>query len=149
MAAEIQPYTRPGLHPGMTALTRYILVQIPGWLLLICLLGWAVAGELIGLHLAFWIMAGWLIKDAALYPLCRLAFTTGPATGARALLGATAQVVAPLAPEGQIRIKGERWLARSHDETPIHSGQRVRVVDNDGLVLIVEPLDPSESGQPA
>lgn len=125
----------------MTALTRYILVQIPGWLLLICLLWWAVTGGMMGMNLAFWIMAAWLTKDAALYPLCRLAFATGPATGARALHGATAEVVAPLEPDGQVRIDGERWLARSRDGTPIRAGSRIRVVDNSRLILIVEPLD--------
>ena len=47
----------------------------------------------------------------------------------------------PLAPVGQIRVLGELWEARSSSELP--GGTTVRVVALDGLMLDVEPVDPS------
>ena len=43
-----------------------------------------------------------------------------------------------LAPSGIVRVVGEEWTARSADRSVIHDGTAVRVVRQDGLVLIVE-----------
>ena len=63
------------------------------------------------------------------------------ATGVDNLIGATGEVTKPLAPVGQIRVLGELWEARSSSELP--GGTTVRVVALDGLMLDVEPVDPS------
>jgi membrane-bound serine protease (ClpP class) len=63
------------------------------------------------------------------------------ATGVENLIGATGEVMAPLAPVGQIRVLGELWEARSSSELPKRT--IVRVVAIDGLTLDVEPVDPS------
>jgi membrane-bound serine protease (ClpP class) len=57
--------------------------------------------------------------------------------GAETLLGRSAEVVEPCLPEGQVRLGGEIWSARC--ATGAHTGERVRVTDRDGLVLVVEP----------
>lgn len=123
----------------MTALTRYILVQLPGWLCLALLLWWAIYNDWMATGIAALIMAGWILKDAALYPLCRPGFETGPDTGPKALIGREARVVTALAPEGQIRLNGEFWNARSRDNETIDHGRRIRITATDGLTLIVEP----------
>lgn len=56
--------------------------------------------------------------------------------GAETLLGASAVVVTPLTPVGQVRIQGELWRARC--ETQAVAGERVRVRGIDGLTLLVE-----------
>jgi membrane protein implicated in regulation of membrane protease activity len=66
-------------------------------------------------------------------------------TGHEALVGATGEAVAPLAPLGQVRVKGELWQA--HSSTPIERGARVEVVAIDDLRLEVRPAD-SGSGRP-
>jgi len=48
----------------------------------------------------------------------------------------------PLAPEGVVYLLGEQWTARSRTGAAIPIGGGVRVVDHDGLTLIVD-------GQPA
>jgi membrane-bound ClpP family serine protease len=48
-----------------------------------------------------------------------------------------------LAPTGVIRAVGEEWSARSADGTTIPEGADVRVVDHDGLTLIVRIDRPS------
>jgi membrane-bound serine protease (ClpP class) len=56
--------------------------------------------------------------------------------GAETLLGASAEVVSPCRPEGQVRIQGELWRARC--EAGADPGDRVRVVERNGLTLLVE-----------
>jgi membrane-bound serine protease (ClpP class) len=69
--------------------------------------------------------------------------TTSPGLVGAPLPSATAGVVqAPLAPTGSVRAGGEEWSARSADGQPLERGMPVRVVDTDGLTLIVE-FDPS------
>lgn len=58
-------------------------------------------------------------------------------TGHEGLVGATGEAVAPLAPLGQVRVKGELWQA--HSSTPIERGARVEVVAIDDLRLEVRP----------
>jgi membrane-bound serine protease (ClpP class) len=60
-------------------------------------------------------------------------------TGAEALVGEPAEVVAPLAPNGTVRLRGEIWRARS--ELPAEVGDPVRITRVDGLTLEVEPWE--------
>ena len=58
--------------------------------------------------------------------------------GAQTLIGREATVVSPCRPDGQVRLDGEIWAARSSSEAAIHDS--VRVVGRDRLTLIVEPV---------
>jgi membrane protein implicated in regulation of membrane protease activity len=60
-------------------------------------------------------------------------------TGVGTLVGATGEVSEPLAPVGQIRVRGEVWEAHSSSE--LSPGTRVRVIAVNGLTLEVEPVD--------
>ncbi|MGC9292244.1 MAG: NfeD family protein [Acidobacteriaceae bacterium] len=55
--------------------------------------------------------------------------------GSETLLGAIAIVQTPLAPEGQVMLRGELWQARS--AAPVAVGEKVRVLGRDGLLLTV------------
>jgi membrane-bound serine protease (ClpP class) len=57
--------------------------------------------------------------------------------GAETLLGAPADVVTACRPEGHVRIQGELWRARC--EAGADPGDRVKVVERDGLTLLVVP----------
>jgi membrane-bound serine protease (ClpP class) len=57
-------------------------------------------------------------------------------TGNEALLGAEGETVSWQGDEGRIRVKGEIWRARAAG--PLPPGTRVKVIDRDGLVLVVE-----------
>ena len=57
--------------------------------------------------------------------------------GAETLIGATARVVSDCRPLGQVRLRGELWRARC--EAGASAGDTIRVVDRDGLTLLVEP----------
>src|SRR4030095_11762058 len=58
-------------------------------------------------------------------------------TGVENLVGATGEVTSPLAPVGQIRVKGELWEARA--STPVDRGAQVRVVPAHALPLAAPP----------
>jgi membrane-bound serine protease (ClpP class) len=63
--------------------------------------------------------------------------TTTPAVGVEDLVGRAAVAATALVPEGQVRLQGEIWSARS--AAPVRQGDRVIVRAVDGLVLDVEP----------
>lgn len=63
-----------------------------------------------------------------------------PVTGTEALIGQTGRARTALAPDvaGQIDLRGEIWRALSR--TPVAPGEPVRVLDIDGLTVLVEPI---------
>lgn len=63
--------------------------------------------------------------------------STGPTFGQ----GALAEVRTVLAPLGVVYAGGEEWSARAAEGLAIPSGATVRIVGQDGLTLIVEPMD--------
>jgi len=56
--------------------------------------------------------------------------------GPETLVGAVGLVVTPCMPEGQVRLQGELWRARCGDGADV--GEQVRVLELDGLTLVVE-----------
>ncbi len=65
--------------------------------------------------------------------------------GPEALVGEVGIAQQEIAPQGQILVHGELWLAQA--ATPIGTGERVRVRAVDGLTLVVEPLaSPQHAG---
>src|SRR6266851_2614728 len=58
-------------------------------------------------------------------------------TGKEGLLGAEGEAVAWDGEEGRVRVHGEIWRARARG--PLQPGTRVKVVNREGLVLVVEP----------
>jgi len=59
--------------------------------------------------------------------------------GVETLVGRAAAVVSPLLPEGQVKLDGELWRARS--EAPVETGAEVVVRAVEGLTLLVEPVE--------
>jgi membrane-bound serine protease (ClpP class) len=57
-------------------------------------------------------------------------------TGAEQVIGAQAKVIDWNGDNGQVRFNGEVWSARS--TRPLQAGATVRVVERDGLLLVVE-----------
>jgi len=61
--------------------------------------------------------------------------------GPESLIGAIGVAIDDLDPEGMIMVEGEVWRARASSR--IGRGERVRVVSYSGLLLYVEPVEPS------
>jgi membrane-bound serine protease (ClpP class) len=54
------------------------------------------------------------------------------------LIGKLGEAKTHIHDEGTVQVEGELWSARS--ETPVQSGDRVRVVAREGFTLLVEPV---------
>ena len=63
-------------------------------------------------------------------------------TGREGLVGVVATVRSPLRPGGIVVYEGERWRATSRGG-PIEAGRRVRIVEVQGLDLVVEAAEES------
>jgi membrane-bound serine protease (ClpP class) len=60
--------------------------------------------------------------------------------GREQMQGSVGSVIEWASIEGRVRVHGEAWHARSPHR--LFAGQRVRVVDIDGLTVVVEPDEP-------
>jgi membrane-bound serine protease (ClpP class) len=58
-------------------------------------------------------------------------------TGKEGLLGAEGETVAWDGEEGRVRVNGEIWRARAR--LPLQPGAHIKVINREGLVLVVEP----------
>jgi membrane protein implicated in regulation of membrane protease activity len=59
------------------------------------------------------------------------------------IIGQVGVAIQDLAPRGQIKLRNEVWSGRS-DSGTIREGTKVKVVDMDGIQIIVQPLQDSE-----
>lgn len=85
------------------------------------------------------LMVAWLVFSILVYRVGTRALLRKPVTGLSDMTGSRGKVVAPLAPEGVVRIRGELWEARVSGEE-ITSGE-IEVVGQEGLKLIVRKLE--------
>jgi membrane-bound ClpP family serine protease len=85
------------------------------------------------------LVAAWVAKDLALYPLVRDGYGAGAPTGAMRLVGLTATARERLAPLGYVEVMGELWRARvvGRDDI-VEAGERVSIVGASRLELRVE-----------
>jgi membrane-bound ClpP family serine protease len=120
---------------------RYLAFEAPSWLALAAVLWLLVRVWELSTSTAALVLALWVLKDLALFPVLRVAYEpSGGSGGAENLLGALGTVSAELAPEGWVRIGAERWRARAaREHAPLAVGAAVRVTAVEGLLLRVEP----------
>jgi membrane-bound serine protease (ClpP class) len=90
-------------------------------------------------------LSPWVIAQAVIVTAGLLLFVLGVVfrsrrrvviAAMRALLGAEGEALSWRGRQGRILIKGERWRARA--AAPLQPGTRVKVIDRDGVVLVVE-----------
>lgn len=122
-------------------LRRYLLLQIPGWAIVTCLLAAAVRWWELPVPWALAGLVAWLAKDAVLYPIVRRAYEPdgfaphGP-------IGEHGIAETAVDDEGWVRVGPERWRARrAPGASPIAPGAPVRVVRLRGHELDVTPAD--------
>ena len=77
---------------------------------------------------------------AGMPAMVRTRFST-PTIGREWMIGEEGEAVSSVDPDGVVRIRGALWRARTNRATPIALDQPVRVVEVDGLLLEVEPLE--------
>ena len=121
-----------------TVFGRYILLQIPGWLIAAIVLLEAHRWFALSPWIAGGILMALIIKDFVIYPFVRTAYESNAKTGAEQLIGVQGVAQKELAPQGQVRVRGELWRAKvAPDSQPVARGEQVRVLDVQGVTLIV------------
>ena len=75
---------------------------------------------------------------AGMPAMVRTRFST-PTIGREWMIGEMGEAVGPIDPDGTVRLRDALWRARVNRATPIEGGDRVRVVEVQGLLLEVEP----------
>lgn len=122
------------------AAERYILLQLPGTVLLVVALILARRWVDIPAWLFWGLIVLWVGKDVVLFPFVRRAYE--PQEDGNPLVGARGVAAERLAPSGFIRIGGELWKAEAAEgHRAIEPGDAVEVRDSRGLTLIVEPYE--------
>jgi membrane-bound serine protease (ClpP class) len=95
---------------------------------------------LLGIHLPLYVLVVLMAALAALavitYRLGSRALKKKPVVGLPDMIGSRGKAVSDLTPEGTVMIKGELWESRA-DGRRINTGEKVTVVGQDGLKLIV------------
>jgi membrane protein implicated in regulation of membrane protease activity len=121
-------------------LAKYLLLQIPGWILAAVVLGvlrrwidlpnWGAAA----------LFLAWVVKDLMLFPFLRPVYEARGRGGIERLIGVQGTAEERLAPSGYIRIGGELWRAEAlQTDISIPRGSRVRVQAVRGLTLLIHP----------
>lgn len=72
--------------------------------------------------------------------MVRTRFST-PTIGREWMIGEAGEAVTNVDPDGVVRVRGALWRARTNRATPIALHDGLRVVEVDGLLLEVEPID--------
>ncbi|WCO66598.1 NfeD family protein [Iamia majanohamensis] len=86
-------------------------------------------------------IAGMLLFVIGAMPaMVRTRFST-PTIGRGWMIGEEGEAVSAVDPEGVVSVRGAPWRARTNRATPVPAGEAVRVVEVDGLLLEVEPLE--------
>lgn len=86
-------------------------------------------------------MGGMLLFVIGAMPaMVRTRFST-PTIGRGWMVGEEGSAVTAIDPDGVVEVQGAPWRARTNRATPVAVGEAVRVVEVDGLLLEVEPLE--------
>lgn len=93
------------------------------------------------------IMVAWGAVAIILYRMGSRALRRKPIIGLPHMVDSRGEVVSPLAPKGVVRIKGELWEAKTASRK-IKNGERVTVVGQDGLRLIVRKSSADDLKKP-
>jgi membrane protein implicated in regulation of membrane protease activity len=84
------------------------------------------------------VLAGVILEVGEIIWGRRLARRWRPKTGAEAMIGKLAKVVADCRPDGEVKVHGELWAASCARGAGV--GETVKIEALDGLTLIVAPL---------
>jgi len=122
-------------------LTRYLLLQVPSWILLGAVLLVVRGWRGLPLWIAVAILGAWILKDLVLYPFVKHAYDpTRCRTPAEMLVGQRGTAEQDLDPDGYVRVRGELWSATSAGgHPPVRRGEKVLVREIDRMRLLIEP----------
>ncbi len=120
---------------------RYTAFQIPGWILAAAGGWWLYTSLRVPMWVAGGVLVAWVIKDMVLYPLLRSAYEVDDTRPIERLVGRPGTAAERLAPRGYVRVRGELWRAEAEGVSAVERDTAVEVVDTEGMMLKVRPLD--------
>lgn len=122
----------------MHTFTRYVLFQIPGWLIAALVLIGLREWTGLSLQAAVGIFSLWVAVDFALYPFLRKSYERDVRTGSERLIGERGTASEWLRPQGYIEVHGQLWRAVADPQDhPLPPRTPVRIVSASGLTLTV------------
>jgi membrane protein implicated in regulation of membrane protease activity len=128
----------------MSTWQRYLLFQIPGWLIAAAVLLGLSHWKLLPPWLGIVCFLAWVLKDLMLYPLLHRAYQTNVKTGLQALVGARGFAHDDLSPKGFVRVQGELWNARALPaDQMIVAGTEVEIVSAERMTVLVRTVAPN------
>ena len=120
-----------------------MIFQLPGMFVAGIVLGTLVRWGQLTEPLAWGLFALWVAKDLALFPVTRIGYSNHRSQhGPDALIGSVATTQSDLVPGevGYVRVGPERWQALLvAGAGTVGAGTQVRIVELNGLTLLVEP----------
>ena len=122
------------------AVTYYTLLQIPEFFLLALILYGLYQWYGIQVWILTLIAVGWIVKDVILFFFVRSAYEMKKHTHDPRTKGATGITIESLDLLGYVEVNGELWQAKSAEKKMIPAGEKVEVVDRQGLLLVVRPF---------
>ena len=125
-------------------LNKYLLLQVPGWILgsFLLFLFWKWFG--FSAWIAIGIFLVWVAKDFALYPFIHSACNTKVKTGVTQLIGSHGVARDHLDPQGYVQVGSELWQAETGPgHQPIEKGSPIEVQNTRGLTLVVTTIKDS------
>ena len=122
------------------AVTYYTLLQIPEFFLLALILYGLYQWYSIQVWILTLIAVGWIVKDVILFLFVRSAYEMKKHTHDPRTKGATGITIESLDLLGYVEVNGELWQAKSAEKKMIPAGEKVEVVDRQGLLLVVRPF---------
>ena len=126
----------------MNPFLKYLLFQVPGWLIGAVLLVWLWPMSGLAPWIAVLGYAIWVAKDFVLWPWLRSAYESPAPLGVQSLVGACGVTQGALSRRGYVRIAGELWEAEvPPGDLPLPPGAAVRVVRAERMTLVVVPAD--------
>ena len=125
----------------MSPWIKYLLFQIPGWIIAAAVLAVLVHWESLPRWLAVLCFLGWLLKDLVVYPFFRRAYEPA-VTGSARLVGSKGIAEGDLTPTGYIRVRGELWRAVVRPAGQVvKSGTEVEIVSAERMEVFVRAVD--------
>jgi membrane protein implicated in regulation of membrane protease activity len=125
----------------MPTWTRYLLFQIPGWIVAALVLWLARQWEIISLPIALMFFCLLILKDWIVYPWVSSAYEESGPLGSKALIGSRGVAESDVAPVGFIRVRGELWQAVAvPPDRWISAGSKVEIADAEGMKVFVRRI---------
>ena len=129
-------------------IVRYILFQIPEFVLFVAALLLANRWMVIPSWFFWGFIVFLILKDVVIFPFVWHAYDNRDAKRTRQLIGRKGTVVAPLKPTGCVQVNGELWQAEPLEkDTSIGREEVIIVKDVRRLCLIVDRIDRNDNFQ--